>query len=211
MSASLDGIFSLDKIRSDPSPNLWVFNNTPKLNNRFKNSVVHMVVSTGGSGTDKVVVRVPPTWVPINIGMQAPKRAIFDSPEFLRSVNNNFIRLISNEDAKQFFSADPDAQAEFDSQMNKLNNTAPDRTNTPDPVKNLENMDLTDGQIEDADINPKVIVAVGRVNDNSLTTAEFTSMLRSQEGDLTRKDYDYILAQVKDQKVHAFVNKAIRG
>jgi hypothetical protein len=211
---NIDSIFNLESVRSEPGTNLWVFNSTPSLKGerqKQKNSVIHLLVTMGN---EKTLVRIPTTWVPVNIGLQAPKKALFESPDFLKAINNGYIKPITNKEAMEFYKDNEEAAAEYDMANSKMSRTAPDRDTAEDKEVAKPSgfvQDLNAGEIEETDLNPKIIQAVAKIKSGEIKEVEFSSILRNSQHDLTDEDMEYVMANVSEPNIHKLINKIKNG
>jgi hypothetical protein len=212
-----DTMFSLEPIRSEPGTNLWVFNNTPNLKGvrqQQKNSIIHLVIKVGD---ERTLVKIPTTWIPLNIGLQAPKKAIFESPDFLRAINNGYIRPITNKEAQTFYQENDEASAEYDlvnAKMNKTGMKDDDDDGMDEGAKTKPRdfqQSISDGEIEETALNPKIIQAVGKFTAGEIKDSEFNSIVRNIQAELTDEDLEYVISNVKEPGIHRLINKVRNG
>lgn len=203
---SIDAVWSMEDIRSEPGVNLWVFNRTASLKNSVhRDSIVHLIVPVG---SEKVTVKIPSTWIPVNIGLQAPKKAILEAADFLRGVNMDFLQPITNKKAKEFFEGNADAGAEYDSVISKMRKrSSKDMTinNQNNQNVNVPNTNipapLETGNVEDIEASPRIIQAVFKYTENDINETEFVGVLR-KEMPLEDKDVAYVMKNVNSKKIH---------
>lgn len=92
---------------------IYVVNNTGNLGTKDKPSIAGEVIIPIVDGTDSVPVKVPNTWIPIDISAQADVEDIIKSSRFLRAVNSRAIILIDEAQALKILE-NADAHAELD-------------------------------------------------------------------------------------------------
>lgn len=203
---AMNSMWNLDKVRAEESPNLWVMNITSKLaeGSVHKDSTVHLIVPVGN---DKLTVKIPSTWIPINIGLQVPKKAIVESSDFLRGINLRFLHPITSKEAKEFFDSNPDARIEYDnviSRMSKRNKRTNDASNEP---SNLP-APLETGDVEDTAVSPRLIQAIFKFKEKEINVNELASVIRTALP-LNDVDTQYVLQSVDDRKIHSIVTASI--
>jgi hypothetical protein len=204
--ATSNGFQILDAIKKEDSINVFVFNITTEKKGRNSNS---KVIFTVPNGNEDSIVTIPMTWIPINVGLQAPKAALFESKNFLRAVSSNLLRPISTTEAIAFFRDNPDASEEYDRIVGSLsNNDMPGEDGVPAlPPMQVEE-ELPSG------VSPTVINIVARFNstDNpDITESETYSLIRNLEKTLSKEDLNHILANIKSERIQQFANRILQG
>jgi hypothetical protein len=188
---------SVDAIRTEPGINLWVFNKTSSFarDNRLKDSVVLLSIRVG-NGEKDIIINIPPSWAPINIGYYANKKQIIESADFLRAVNRGLIQPITSKAAQDFIKSNPEAETEMERAVNSVN--------ARQPVE-LDRTDFASGNIDEIEADPKVIQSVFRLTEGQINANEFNAIIRNIE--LQERDYVYIMKNVVDSTVLGYVNK----
>ena len=196
MTSLFTSMNSVDQIRSEPGINLWVFNNTLSFEkgHRLKDSVVLLSIRTGNSDKE-TLIKIPASWAPINIGYYANKKAILESSDFLRAVNQGLLAPVTSKSANEFISTHKDAEAEMERAA---------KSTTATPVV-LESSEFSSGNIEEAEAEPKVIHATFRLLDGQITANEYVAILKTL--DLGDQDKTYIMKNVTDAGILAYVAK----
>ncbi len=91
--------------KTDKGP-IFVLNN---LKGEYKGMIVVPVARRNGNGHD--VIRIPPTFIPVDLTQQVGKVQLLESTEFRQTVSKGLIRLVTREYAEQIL-AQEDAQVE---------------------------------------------------------------------------------------------------
>jgi hypothetical protein len=205
---------ALNAIRREKDVSLWVFNMSAKRKGRTKNSNVSFTVTHNNQTT---LVTVPLTWVPINLGLQASKSALFESTNFLKSVTLKYLKPITTEKAREFFRRNQDAEEEYDRIMAKMSNVdmAEEDFDAEEAI-NIDSMDVkpAEGDFDPAskDVQAPIIDIIERFNSKdreiSITESEAFSALKNYEDSLTKADIEYISSKSKSEKLQQFANKA---
>jgi hypothetical protein len=186
----------LDDIRRDDGSSLYVLNNLAN-NAQVRDGLI--IFNVAIDANDRRIVRVPNTWVPVNIGLQIPKDLILRSPDFLDSVIRQIIILVKTEDAEQVIAEEPGAQEEWD----RISQDIAGRYSLePDTIKVTSDM----GEIEGA-IDPEINVQLGEIcSRDDVSESELISVVRNltERGQLKRKDYEFVLANTQFVRVREF-------
>lgn len=185
----------IDEIRREETSDLYVLNNA-QANPALRDGLI--IFNVAIDVNDRRIVRVPNTWVPINIGHQIPKDLIMRSPDFLDAVMRRVIILIKTTDAEQIFEDDAEARAEWDKISQDLSGRF---------TGDIDGMQMPPGTVIadvegaiDPDINTQLAEAVSR---EDIAEQDLMSIVRNltERGNLKRKDYEFILANTQYNRV----------
>lgn len=88
--------------KADKNPELWVVNKTSNL----------VTISIDVNGKTKAV-KIPKTWVPIDLSLQIPTSYVKNSPDFRRALTLGLIEEMDSEKVKIFFANDSEAKEEL--------------------------------------------------------------------------------------------------
>lgn len=77
---------------------IWTLNKT---RGASRGPVLFACSRQSGSETDSI--RIPDTWLPINICEQLPRKQILDAPSFRSSARNGMISFLTDEEAEDMF------------------------------------------------------------------------------------------------------------
>jgi hypothetical protein len=183
----------LTDLSKEDALELYVLNNSA--NARHKSPGV-VIVNVPLSGNDTRIIRVPNTWVPVNIGLQLPKNKILESADFLQALNDRTLLGVLVKDAEAIFDEDPEAKEEWHRVAQNLMGGGSIE----------EQMGMVSGESEDAidpDLNSAMVEAVNR---DDIDEGELYSIIRNQaeSGLLKTKDFKYIIDTSKHEKVKSF-------
>ncbi len=201
-SKSMRSFDIMDTIRKEDSINVFVFNMTSKMEkSRAKNSNVMFTVQIGQQTT---LINIPQTWVPINIGLQAPKDVLFSNSNFLKAVTQGMIKPITNDEARKFFLENDGAMEEFDSAMSRQDLNA----QSIEEMQEMAQMPEQENELPSG-VSPTIVNLIERYNDaeDAISESEAYSMVRTLESSLTKADIDYVVSNIKSERITAFVNK----
>ena len=137
-----------DLEQSGPIGAIWV-RNTCSQNYSFTGDILLSI--PGNAGQQAQALKVPSTWLPINLTEQFPKHRILESTDFRNAVRHSLLTVISDETANRLLN-DPTAADE----QRRLRADAQKRKNAGAArIINPENVEIrrTDG-IKDEDEDP---------------------------------------------------------
>ena len=148
---------------------------------------------------DEIIIKIPNTWIPIDVTTFAPRNAILNSPHFRRQLESGRIRAISAEAAKRIMQ-EPGAVEEARLHILNTSGIYSEGTlndvarRTPEPVlsDSIRNRVLAAGDPTEKAQVP----VVNLVNREGITTPEMLNGLRNIEETLTREDLHYIISTV---------------
>lgn len=203
----------LDQIRKDDSINVWVFNGTAlstrkkdktkKPQSTIQPSEIFFTVQTGNQ--NPATLRVPKTWVPINIGLQVPKNHLFQDANFLNSVTRGILIPITNDKANEFFEKNPEAIEEYDVAISSLRRGIQELVKS-DMIDFSALSDIGDEAPDGITLSVLNVVARYTAEKDGIDANEAYNLIRSLANDLTAKDKEYIVNQIDDNRIQAFVN-----
>lgn len=193
---------TIDIIAVETSRSIYVMNNAAQMGGGMRDGVTIFNVSVDGN--DRRTIRVPNTWIPVDIGRQIPKRFIIDSPDFLDAIMRNILVLVDTQSAQELFSNDADASTEQDRVFQDLMGSG---KLSIEPLPPKFSIDEIEGAI-DPDLNPQMAEAVGR---EDITENELYSIVRrlGESRTLKTKDYEYILTNSQWERVRGYANDQI--
>ena len=91
----------------EETSSLWVLNNSGSSGNQV--GVVNITIPEGNGQVN--TIRIPNTFVPIDITTQATKQAVISNPQFRRMIMGNMLKIVSSESAEAFMQL-PENKAE---------------------------------------------------------------------------------------------------
>jgi len=176
---------TIHELEAANSSFVWVLNNTnPKGN-------INLTVADGRGRP--VNVRVPISWIPIDLTTQSTKNALLEDPNFRTLVAKRLILLIDSAEAIEFLKHG-DA-AEEHARIYQVGDIAP--VGAAD-----ENQELEAVKAEAAgDINPFVL---NLMVEKTLPEENVLRELRNREDEFTKADYQYIAQNSLHDKVKAW-------
>jgi hypothetical protein len=193
---------TIDILAKEDSRSIYVLNAANNIPN-MRDGVTIFNVSINND--ERRTIRVPNTWIPVDIGRQIPKRYIIDSPDFMDATMRGILVLVDTKSAQALFAEDSEAAAEQDRVFQDLMGNGKLSMDALNPTN--FGADEIEGAI-DADLNVQMAEAVGR---EDITEGELYSIVR-RLGDarqLKRKDFDYILGNSHWEKVRGYATDQI--
>lgn len=135
-------------------------------------------------------VRVPISWIPVDLTMQITRKSLLEDPQFRTLVAKRVILIIDNDAAREFLK-NPDAAEEY-ARLYAVGPIA--EVGAADESAEIENAKaLVDGSIDPFVMN--ILVQRDMSEDDVLRE------LRNREDDLTKKDFQYIAQNSLHDKV----------
>lgn len=176
---------SIQESEAQSITSVWVMNySDPKGN-------LHFSAADGMGG--QVIVKIPVTWIPIDLTTQLTKNNILNNPIFRRFVMQGLVRIVSNESAMKIMES-KNAQEEA-RRVYSLNDAPVSQSMTlPEGAKSVQ----TDN------------VSGFAMNLANLTDADENQVLNTLEGQesaLTKADFAYIAQNSIYLKVKEFASK----
>lgn len=183
---------TIEKLRRDATGEVWVLNNTARLPNMQAGLAVISVTMNNG---DPRIVRIPNTYIPVDVSQQLPKSMLIDSPDFLNAVMRRALLLIDPASAAEYFAQDIDgSQAELDRITQDLMGGG--RFSEAEIPAGFALQEI-EGEI-DPDLNIAVAEAIAR---DDISESELLSVVRNNMTQLGRKDFEYIVHNTNWPKV----------
>lgn len=204
----LRGEIGLQDLIASKVDEVWVLN-TSDIGSRGRTPKgdINLMVRTGIAG-DKVNIVIPNTFVPFNIGLRATKKDITNSPDFRKLILQNYIVLISPEEAKEILS-DEDNRKEYDrvvARMNYINDRDSSFKFEDNTDGLVEGDDPTDHSEESA-IHPSILEAF---NDSEVDNSERYAIARNLERELSPNDWAFIATKTDYDKLKELARKNLK-
>ena len=174
-----------DLERNKDSSSVWVTNNSnPKGN-------INLTMNDGMGAN--MVVRIPVTFIPVDLATQASKAALVASPTFRRLVSMGMLVIISDDDANRVMST-PQAQKEAARIYNLVQELTTDASSMPEEAVKLQREG--DGSVSGFAMN--LVIAAGLDEDQVMTT------LLGNESAMSESDFAYIAERSEFLRVKAY-------
>jgi len=175
---------SINELEKSTKGPVWVLNQTT---GKSKGDVIFICSKLSGSGTD--TIKVPMTFIPINLTEQVTRRQLVESSEFRRSISIGLLTAIDIESAEKLL-RQPGVSEEKRRLMNEK------MLIEPDTAREEVHMHMADGSSE-PDENGKIdgvtaVVVAMCDNIEDKQQVEIANTLRTLESELTTKDYGYV-------------------
>lgn len=90
---------------SYPSRSLWVLNSGPSSVYELEGTILLSIPGTSGQQQAQAL-KIPATWLPIDLTMNFPKHRILESTDFRAAVKNELLTLIDDSTAKRILGQD---------------------------------------------------------------------------------------------------------
>jgi hypothetical protein len=101
VSSTIDKYTTLEQLEKEPRGPVYVINN---LKGSYKGMVVVPIARRNGNGHD--VLRIPPTFIPVDLTLQVSKDQLLDSSEFRRTVGKKLVVLVNPEYARRLLATE---------------------------------------------------------------------------------------------------------
>ena len=177
--------------RGEGDQHIFVVNTSDKIKNgsasQRKGEISFMVTSLVSGKTS--AVKIPNTWVPFDLSMQAQKLDIINSNEFLSLVSKSMIRILKTEDAINIIDEDEAAASEFERANSIINGGSNERS----LIEQFEKKDVNTETFKS--INPIVLETIE--GDNGWDDNSKFSAIKNIESSLNKDDCEYILLKAK--------------
>lgn len=173
------------------SSSVWVLNTSnPK-------GIIGFEVADG-MGT-KVVIKIPVTWIPIDLTTQSTKATILSSPHFRKVLSHKMVQLVSQEYADSVMDQDA-AQKEL-MRVSNLSSTdlQIDASTLPSEVKSIQSEAM--GEVSGFAMN---LAMNADIDDEQALNA-----LRGQESSLTKADFQYIAQNSASARVKEYASQKV--
>jgi hypothetical protein len=198
-----------DAIRDKKSVSFYVVNTSDNVyenNGRpIKGDVSCPIVSDNGQTTN---IRVPNTWIPIDLSLQVTKEDLVKSPRIRSMLQAGILKLLSEEEALEILDT-PLAKAE----VKRINKDQNERIT----VANFAGK-LTEGERENTGLKPsegnvnalEVDGTVIELFDNdTLTDQDIHLQLMNIKNRLSLKDWTYVIDNTKSEEIREFAIKCM--
>lgn len=139
-------------------------------------------------------LRVPRTWIPVEVSEQVDKHTLLKSHSFRQAIFNGTLDLVSDADAEEVLASE-EGRAEYKSMR--------ERMRTMSTQGNITR-DLKDDTEKEATVSPQVLEIMEREN---VSDAERYSVIRTIEAQLTSDDLAYIMKKA----THPNLTKYVKG
>ena len=183
--------YTINQLIASKDPFVYVLNTSDsvhRIDDRPIKGTISIPIKTATG--ESVLLRVPSTWIPIDLSAFADKDDIQKSPRFRSMIRNHEIELISTDEAERIL-ATSEAQREL-RVLNKHNsvqfNTDVMAGKTTD--KERDNLIVSQGELEKLQAAPMVVDALSR---DDLSDDERYSLIYGQSEHLTENDWKYIM------------------
>lgn len=194
---------SIDDLRNqkDTDP-IWALNNTSNSKVGQAGDLLLLIPKLNGNRNPDPL-RIPRTWLPVNITNQIPRRQLLESSEFLNAVNNEVLVLITQEYADYLMKregAEEERQRlqQLDARIQNLTS----RAVTTDSTYHFGG----ETEKDDRGFDPKFMVKVTQWK--SMADISVLNDLRSLR--LTRRQYEYVLSELKNHpKTCAAISRSL--
>ncbi len=106
VSSTIDKYTTLEQLEKEDRGPVYVINN---LKGAYKGMIIVPITRRNGNGQD--VLRIPPTFIPVDLTLQISKSQILESTEFRRTVGKKLVVLLNPEYARRLLATE-EAQKE---------------------------------------------------------------------------------------------------
>lgn len=173
---------TISELRANKSlSEVFVINNTANIGSKDSPSSSGIIIISISLGNEEPVpVKVPDTWIPIDISMHVPIDALLSSNLFLRAVRTNVVKLITSDYAHYLLST-KEAEAELDRLAVDSGSVRPSDNKVQEPIKSALQ-----------DIYPPLIRIM---NNTDYREAERISAIKNIAPRLKLADWAFILAK----------------
>jgi hypothetical protein len=181
-------------VADEKSTSFFILNNSdkPDRNNQSTREQGPILLTVTHEGKS-MLVRIPVSWVPVDVALQAPKKAIASSAEFQRALASGSIIVLSHDEGRNIINADQDSRDEYARVMaiaQGVNGAG-------------EGYQAASGQREEADdpwanVSPSVKVNVEEVTNSTMSMNEFRSFMRREARSISALDKKYIAEKLPD-------------
>jgi len=174
---------------------VWVFNNTKGTK---RSDIMFSSARPNGTGTD--TVKIPVTFLPIDLTTQVPREQLMTGAEFRRAVSGGLLKVVSDTDARGYMRSldresiseekrrlrDLDATSAIQSQSTSMGHSAAEAV-----VRNSLDVD---------GVSPAVVSLMASVGEDS-HQSQLNNTLRSMAESLTDTDWDHIMSEARRNKL----------
>jgi hypothetical protein len=176
-------------LKDDSSDSFFILNvsDRPDRNQKATRELAMVLFAVTVDGESRII-RVPPSWVPIDAGMQAPKKVIAASGEFQRALTAGAIVVLDDETGRRIISADTESRDEYAKVMAIAQNVN-------GSGQGYQSYNQSESEAADdpwANVSASVKVNVQEVEANNMSEVEFRSFLRREARSISALDKKYI-------------------
>lgn len=166
-------------------------------------NLLFSVPKLNGNGQD--LIRVPKTFIPIDLSMQVSRKQLLDSSEFRTTVHKGLIKISSPQYAKALLESE-DGKAEQQRIQNEMRaarmvveNAVVQDTSEDDyiEVKQVEKEAKASAEKDTKTVSIKLQTLCANAKHEEWTQIKITTALRNY-GDLSKKDISFVSKQFKD-------------
>lgn len=187
---------SISDLEKSNNSAVWVFNMSGSSTTSSTGRGVINVSVNDGVG-NKIPIRIPITWVPIDLTTQATKSALLTSPDFRKLASKGVLKLISDEEAIKIVSTPEGAKETMvvhtvEKYQGDLDNISAD----------------VSGEVTSDAINPTAVSVTSR---DDLDEDSCIGMLNRNEMVFNNEDYKYIAKNSKFSSVKDWAIARIDG
>jgi hypothetical protein len=195
------GQMTLNKLlQEDENTQVYVLNNSD-LNGLRNKGEIYIPIRTHAAG-DATIIKIPNTWIPIDLTTFVPRKALIDSAEFRRAVQNGIIRLINIATAEEVLH-EPEAREEQqvllmqsnfidDEALQALADKGGPDSEIVRKILAERQKNLAKGSGFEAGVTPAVVDIMNREN---MGAREIAVALRGLGNRITEKDLHYIISK----------------
>lgn len=190
-------LISIHELNRKTSPYVYVLNTSEsELNGVIKKGAVSMPLKTPSGN---VMLKVPNTWIPIDLSLSAPKNLIVDDLTFRKCLNNNIIALVDEEWAQAVLKTE-DAKLE-------ANRLIKHHTLSSTNLQRIDEAVLT----PEESINPLVVEMLSGSEEEETKLDEPTlyAQLLNNANSLNEKDWQYVIENVTSEKIKELALKKL--
>lgn len=197
-------IEELEKRNTGP---VYVINATQK---ELAGNLLITIQKLTGNGSD--LVRIPQTFVPIDLAMQVSKRQLLASSEFRSSINKGFLKLPSAEYAKMLLESETgkEESRRIQNEMiaaRSLVENAAIQESTEDDYVDIPNEEVTSKTkvkvktktVASREVNMKLKALAANAKNDGWTQIRTAAAIQSY-GDMSKAEVSYLAKQFNDSK-----------
>lgn len=186
---------------------IWVLNTSERVSDGVRGDVFLQCMQ----GSQPVNVRIPSTWLPVELTAWAPRKALLESRYFTDAVRKEVIQLVTPEWANQQLDGN-DARAEqkrLRDREAQIEQATAGKILKPEVVRrNVDARDIIDDSTDSqaSPITARFVSWVNKLNEQDEDAARLT--IRNK-GDMTRAEAAYLADNLKHEKLASGVRKLV--
>lgn len=184
----------VESILKDESSSFFVLNysDLPNKSGVSTQEAAPIVMTVMVDGQARLI-RIPYSWVPVDLGLQAPKRAIRDSVEFQRCLTSRAIVVLTQEEAEKIITADEVNSQEYGRVM-----AVAQRVNGADQYNYGSNSRMEEPEDPWKMVSNEAKLQVEQFEENIITESDFRNYLLRSKRSLSALDRQYIADKLPD-------------